>query len=81
MSKVAALSMLGTLGFAVAVICIASGVFLLHRGITTLDMNQVLGGAALLSVGLVSAFLSVKNRKERRDAYVRGRRRGRWHRQ
>jgi len=73
--------MLGNLGFAVAVICIPSGAFLLYSGTTTSDMNQVLGGAALLSVGLVTAFLSAKNRKERREAHLRGGRRGRWHRQ
>jgi len=49
------------LGFAVAVLCIPSGVFLLYNG-TTADMNQVLGGATLLSVGLVTAFLSVKSK-------------------
>jgi hypothetical protein len=41
-----------------------SGVFLLYNGITSSDMNQVLGGAALLSGGLVTAFLVVKSKLE-----------------
>jgi uncharacterized membrane protein YdjX (TVP38/TMEM64 family) len=53
------------LGFAVALLCIPSGVFLLYVGTTTSDMNQVIGGATLLSVGLVTAFLTVKNKLER----------------
>jgi len=76
-----ALSMLANLGIGVAIICTLSGVSFLYNCITTSDMNQVLDGAALMSVGLVTAFLSVKNRKERREAHLRGGRRGRWHRQ
>jgi hypothetical protein len=53
------------LGFAVAVICTLSGVSLLINGVTTSDMYQVLGGAALLSVALVTAFLVIKSKMER----------------
>jgi len=56
--------MLGNLGIAAASICIPAGVFLLYNGISQSDMNQVLGGAALLSVGLVTAFLVVKSKLE-----------------
>jgi hypothetical protein len=56
--------MLGNLGLAVAIICALSGAFLLYNGTTTSDMNQVLGGAALLSVGLLTAFLVVKSKLE-----------------
>jgi len=57
-------SMLGNLGIAAASICILSGAFLLYNGIAQSDMNQVLGGSALLSVGLVTAFLVVKSKLE-----------------
>jgi uncharacterized membrane protein YdjX (TVP38/TMEM64 family) len=53
------------IGFALAVLCIPSGIFLLYNGTTTSDMNQVLGGATLLSVGLLTAFLVVKSKVER----------------
>jgi Na+/alanine symporter len=53
------------LGFAVAVICTLSGVSILYSGMTTSDMSQVLGGATLLSVALVTAFLVVKSKMER----------------
>jgi hypothetical protein len=53
------------LGFAVAVICFLSGVSILYNGMTTSDMNQVLGGATLLSVALVTVFLVVKSKMER----------------
>jgi len=54
--------MLENFGIAVATISALSGVFLLYNGITSSDMNQVLGGAALLSGGLVTAFLVVKGK-------------------
>jgi len=72
--------MLGNLGIGVAVICTLFGVSILYNGMTTSDVNQVLGGGALLSVALVTVFLSVKSKRERREAYLRGGRRGRWHR-
>jgi len=53
------------LGFAVAVICTLSGVPILYNGTTTSDMNQILGGATLLAVALVTAFLVVKSKMER----------------
>jgi hypothetical protein len=53
------------LGFAVAVVCIPSGVFLLYGGTTTSDMNQVLAGATLIAVALVTASLIVKSKTER----------------
>jgi hypothetical protein len=56
--------MLENFGIAVAAISALSGVFLLYNGITSSDMNQVLGGAALLSGGLVTAFLVVKSKLE-----------------
>ena len=54
--------MLGNLDIAVATICTISGALLLYNGIALSDMNQLLGGAALLSVGLVTAFLVVKSK-------------------
>jgi hypothetical protein len=58
-------SMHVNLGFAVAMICIPSGVFLLYNGISTSEMNQVFGGATLVSIGLVTTFLTVKGRLDR----------------
>jgi hypothetical protein len=46
--------MLANFGIAVAAISSLSGVFLLYNGITSSDINQLLGGAALLSGGLVT---------------------------
>jgi len=54
--------MLENLGIAMAVISAFAGVFLLYNGISSSDINQVLGGAALLSGGLVIAFLVVKSK-------------------
>ena len=56
--------MLGNLGIAAASISILSGAFLLYKGFALSDMNQVLSGAALLSVGLVTAFVVVKSKVE-----------------
>jgi hypothetical protein len=56
--------MLENFGIAIATISALSGVFLLYNGITSSDMNQVLGGGALLSSGLVTAFLAVKSKLE-----------------
>jgi hypothetical protein len=56
--------MLENFGIATATISALSGVFLLYNGITSSDMNQVLGGGALLSSGLVTAFLAVKSKLE-----------------
>ena len=56
--------MLENFGIAVAAISSLSGVFLLYNGITSSDINQLLGGAALLSGGLVTAFLVVKSKLE-----------------
>jgi hypothetical protein len=52
--------MLENFGIAVASISSLSGVFLLYNGITSSGMNQLLGGAALLSGGLVTAVSSQK---------------------
>ena len=56
--------MLENLGIAAASICMLSGAFLVYNGIALSDMSQVVGGAALLSVGLVTAFLVVKSKLE-----------------
>ena len=52
--------MLENFGIAGAAISALSGVFCLPA----YNMNQVLGGAALLSGGLVTAFLVVKSKLE-----------------
>jgi hypothetical protein len=56
--------MLENFGIAAAEISSLSGVFLLYNGITSSDMNQLLGGAALLSGGLVTAVLVAKSKLE-----------------
>jgi uncharacterized membrane protein HdeD (DUF308 family) len=56
--------MLANLGIAIAAISAVCGVLLLYNGITSSDMNQVLCGAVLLSVGLVTAFVVVKSKLE-----------------
>ena len=56
--------MLENLGIAAASICMLSGAFLVYNGIALSDMSQVLGSAALLSVGLITAFLVVKSKLE-----------------
>jgi hypothetical protein len=57
-------NMLANFGIVVAAISSLSGVFLLHNGIASADMNQLLGGAALLTGGFVTAFLVVKSKLE-----------------
>jgi membrane protein YdbS with pleckstrin-like domain len=55
------------LGLLVAVACVLAGAFLLHDGTSTPYSSQfeVIGGAALLSVGLVVALLITKSRWQR----------------
>jgi hypothetical protein len=50
-------------GLIASLACVVSGAFLLYDGINS--QFQVIGGAALLSVGLVVALLSTKNRWQR----------------
>jgi len=50
-------------GLIVSLACVVSGAFLLHDN--TNSQFQVIGGAALLSVGLVVVLLITKNRWQR----------------
>jgi len=63
--------MLENLGIAAASICILSGAFLVYNGIALSGMSQVLDNAALLSVGLATAFLVVKSKLEWRQTLKR----------
>jgi membrane protein YdbS with pleckstrin-like domain len=55
------------LGLLVAVACVLAGAFSLHDGTSTpySSQFQVIGAAALLSVGLVVALLITKSRWQR----------------
>ena len=62
--------MLDNLGIAIASICLLIGAVLVDVAVTKPDTNQnltVLGGAALLSLGLLSICLALKNKWARRQ--------------
>ncbi len=64
--------MLDNLGFAVAFLCFLLGAALLYDGVHQPDANQALkivSAAALLSLGLISNWLLVKNKLEWRRNY------------
>jgi hypothetical protein len=64
--------MLDNLGIAIAFICLFLGAALLFAPISTPDANQiptVLSGAALLSLGLITIWLVLKNKWEWRRTY------------
>ena len=64
--------MLDNLGIAIASICLFLGAALLYVGVSKPDTNQiltVLGGAALLSLGLITICLVLKNKWEWRRNY------------
>jgi hypothetical protein len=64
--------MLDNLGIAIASICLLLGAALLYVGVSKPDTNQiltVLGGAAALSVGLITIWLVLKSKWEWRRNY------------
>ena len=64
--------MLDNLAIAIASICLVLGAVLLYVGLSKPDANQiliVLGGAAVLSLGLISISLVLKNKWEWRRNY------------
>lgn len=59
--------MLENLGLILAAICILCGVFLIQDGVAgTTDANpfKLLGGAVILSIGLITASLVAKHKLE-----------------
>jgi membrane protease YdiL (CAAX protease family) len=64
--------MLDNLGIAIASVCLVLGGVLLNLGLTKPDAYQfltVLGGATLLSLGLISIWLALKRKWEWRKEY------------
>ena len=64
--------MLDNLTIATSSICLLIGAVLLQDGVSKPDTNQivrVLGGAALLSLGLITLLLVVKRKLEWRQNY------------
>ena len=64
--------MLDNLGIVASSLCLLLGAVLLYVGVSKADTNQiliVLGGAAVLSLGLITVWLAVKNKLEWRRNY------------
>jgi len=64
--------MLGNFAIAASSICLLLGAVLLYVGVSKPDTNEnltVLGGAALLSLGLITICLAVKNKWVWRQNY------------
>ena len=68
--------MLDNLGIAIASICLVLGAVLLYDGLSKPDANQapiLIGGAALLSLGLTTICLILKSKLEWRRNYKKWR--------
>ena len=64
--------MLDNLGIAASTLCLLLGAVLLYVGVSKADTSQiltVLGGAAVLSLGLITGWLALKNKLEWRRHY------------